>query len=289
MDPRVSAAAVALATLVTARGALAQTVVADCAPDTVVAAATGARQAILQRARTYHDLAPDYQQANCVNFGTGAVEPNVGGGCTAPTWYRTDCSGFVSAAWSLDSSLDTAELGYAGTRGSQTWAQKPWSALQPGDAINLPHGHTAIFSGWLDAAETQFCVFEEVHAAYTDPWGGLGCIADNHSAAEYQALHFVPIGLVGIDADGGLDGSAPAGDGGSLDGAVGEVLGLGALPAAGARADTAATTGCATGSGALPVEGVGWLTGLCTLAGGVWARGRARARSRRGTRPSRGG
>ena len=205
MLPRVIAPAALVAVLLAASAARAQTVVADCAPDTVVAAATGARRALLERARTFHSWAPDYQQANCMNFDTEAVAPRGTAACAAPTWWRTDCSGFVSATWSLAKSLDTDELAEGGSSGSRTWATKAWNALEPGDAINEPDDHTAIFTGWLDAAETQFCVFEEVHAAYTDR-GGASAASPTRTPRPRPGLRFVPIRLVGIDApDGGAD------------------------------------------------------------------------------------
>ncbi len=284
MLPRVIAPAALVAVLLAASAARAQTVVADCAPDTVVAAATGARRALLERARTFHSWAPDYQQANCMNFDTGAVAPRGTAACAAPTWWRTDCSGFVSATWSLAKSLDTDELAEGGSSGSRTWATKAWNALEPGDAINEPDDHTAIFTGWLDAAETQFCVFEEVHAAYTDPWGGLGCIADAHTTATYQAFGFVPIGLVGIDApDGGADADVARDAAASFDGSVGEIVGL-AERAPGTRPATVAVavakSGCAAGSREAPEGARDALWIMCVVACGVASRARARRSER---------
>ncbi len=61
--------------------AAAQTVVASCAPETVVAAAT--RKALLSRARTFHDWAANYDRGSCLDLGTGQVAPRVGA-CGAP-------------------------------------------------------------------------------------------------------------------------------------------------------------------------------------------------------------
>jgi hypothetical protein len=192
-------------------------VVADCAPSTVVAAATGARRALLVRAQTFHDLAPDYQQDQCMDFATGAVMPR-NGACEAPTWWRTDCSGFVSCVWALSESLDTEQLGKGGKSAGRTWTSKSWEDLEPGDALNLPGEHVTLFTGWLDDAQTSFCVLEEIHVAYTDPWGGTGCIATVRSTAVSIAQGFTPIGLVGLDdvADSGQTGDAgsSADDGG---------------------------------------------------------------------------
>jgi hypothetical protein len=199
---------IGIASLLLAKASLAGGVVADCAPATVVAAATGARGALLARARTFHDLAPDYQQDRCLSLDTGSVMPR-DGACEAPSWWRTDCSGFVSGVWALSSSLDTSEFGHGGERASHVWVEKTWETLEPGDAVNLPGDHIALFTGWLDAARSRFCVMEEIHAAYTDPWDGLGCIADSRSTAVSRAQGFVPIGLTGLDA-----ASADAGDGG---------------------------------------------------------------------------
>jgi hypothetical protein len=243
------------------RDALAQGVVTDCSPATVVASATGQRQEILQRGKTFHDWAPDYQQDNCLDVDDGTVVPRVGA-CHAPVWWRTDCSGFVSSTWSLTGSLDTSEFGHSGTNRTASWQEKSWDALEPGDAINSPGDHIALFTGWLDEAHTSFCVLEEVHAGYTDMWGGLGCIADAHEVAVNQAEGFFPIGLVGIDPiDGGASDASLDRDAAPVDAAI-----VDATPGDGAAPDirsrrVAPDAGCSVG--ASPVDA--WWTVLPLL------------------------
>lgn len=91
--------------------------------------------------------------------------------------YRTDCSGMVSMALHLDSSLSTVTL-----PGRVTEISK--SSLQVGDLVGAlgPNtagsaGHVMIFNGWADAGHTQFYTLEETSdysgtaQALVRPWG----------------------------------------------------------------------------------------------------------------------
>ncbi|MDH6128920.1 hypothetical protein [Kitasatospora sp. GP82] len=70
--------------------------------------------------------------------------------------YRDDCSGFVSAAWGLE------------TPGLNTWGLMESSVahritkddLQPGDAL-IAGDHTVLFGGWADAAHTKYIALED--------------------------------------------------------------------------------------------------------------------------------
>ncbi len=75
--------------------------------------------------------------------------------------YRQDCSGFVSMAWHLTDSRNTATLLGVST-------QISWDALQPGDALDKTGGnypwsaeHVRLFVSWADAAHTQLNIMEE--------------------------------------------------------------------------------------------------------------------------------
>lgn len=72
--------------------------------------------------------------------------------------YRTDCSGYISMAWGLPSSLTTVTLP------SVSYAISK-DALEPGDILNNPlpgtSGHVVLFAGWADAARTQYYAYEE--------------------------------------------------------------------------------------------------------------------------------
>jgi hypothetical protein len=77
------------------------------------------------------------------------------------TNYRTDCSGFVSMAWRLESSYTTATLPNVASPISK-------SSLQAGDIL-LRHDstvqHTLLFEKWYDSAHTQFWAYEEASTA----------------------------------------------------------------------------------------------------------------------------
>ncbi len=72
--------------------------------------------------------------------------------------YRTDCSGYVSMAWGLDSSLTTVTLP------SVSYAIAK-DALEPGDILNNPlpgtSGHVVLFAGWANAERTEYYAYEE--------------------------------------------------------------------------------------------------------------------------------
>jgi len=74
------------------------------------------------------------------------------------TYYRTDCSGFVSYAWNLGKSLDTVALGKMAKSIS-------YSELQPGDIINNnqagKYGHVILFVRWIDKNNLEFWAYEE--------------------------------------------------------------------------------------------------------------------------------
>lgn len=87
--------------------------------------------------------------------------------------YRTDCSGFVSMAYGLDTSYSTVTL-------PEHFTEISKDDLQPGDIIgNLgagsggAAGHVVIFTGWTDDTETSFTVIEQA--------GGVGGVARTHT------------------------------------------------------------------------------------------------------------
>lgn len=71
--------------------------------------------------------------------------------------YREDCSGYVSMAWGLPSSLVVSQFPSYATRLSS------WSQLQPGDALISGDGtsHIVLFARWTNAAHTTFDVWHE--------------------------------------------------------------------------------------------------------------------------------
>lgn len=113
------------------------------------------RQETLTRSQTWIDEKVPYSQTvwHANRFGS----------------YRQDCSGFVSMAWHLSSSLTTASLPSVMT----TIAA---ADLKPGDALwrrDSSVQHIALFIAWADAGHTQPIVREEYdfgHIAEQRTW-----------------------------------------------------------------------------------------------------------------------
>jgi len=120
--------------------------------------------------------------------------------------YRSDCSGFVSAAWDLAPPGDTTR-----TIPHQSISQ---SALIRCDALLDPAHHVALFWGWADASQTRPIVVEE----YT-----TGKFTEQRTWSSLRG--FQPIRRNGWDGSGGSGGGgspippptpkAPSGGGGS--------------------------------------------------------------------------
>lgn len=75
-------------------------------------------------------------------------------------WVRTDCSGFLSMAWSLGKSYNTASF----MGGGAPVPSVPWDGLMPADTLGK-RGHIAKFLGWNDATRTGACVLEQASTA----------------------------------------------------------------------------------------------------------------------------
>jgi len=100
--------------------------------------------------------------------------------------YRTDCSGFVSMAWHLTTSLTTQSLPSAG-------AQISKADLRPGDALNYSGTHVVLFAGWKDQDAGTFYYYSEGSPStdmnYSTANVNSGTI-DSHSASSYVALRY---------------------------------------------------------------------------------------------------
>lgn len=68
--------------------------------------------------------------------------------------YRTDCSGFVSMVWALASSYTTRTLPKVAVRIAK-------EDLAPGDIMNAPGYHAAVFAGWVDEEMTSYWAYEQ--------------------------------------------------------------------------------------------------------------------------------
>ena len=101
----------------------------------------------------------------CTNCDPCYYDPLRGGQC-----YRSDCSGFVSATWSL------ASPGPATGGLCSTGEQISWDALEPGDALVACSDHAMLFAGWT-VPGVKFNVYEETscgnpaHVAEHDRYG----------------------------------------------------------------------------------------------------------------------
>lgn len=111
--------------------------------------------------------------------------------------YRTDCSGFVSMAWDLGSSLTTWTLPSVSTRLSST------SLLRPGDILNFSE-HVVLFVGWSSSDNKQHRYFDLMAESFPGPGGGT--IAEFHQdmRSSYYA-QFTPLRYKHV-----VEGSVPA-------------------------------------------------------------------------------
>ncbi|MET3982844.1 hypothetical protein ABIC27_000699 [Streptomyces sp. PvR034] len=113
--------------------------------------------------------------------------------------YRPDCSGFVSMAWNLESSLTTWSLW-------NVTFDVPAGDLQPGDILLKDAGgtdHVALFVRWADPGHTQPVVREEYdfgQVAEERTWGdGLR----GFTPRRYNLLDdLMPYGAIGAKYDG---------------------------------------------------------------------------------------
>ena len=84
------------------------------------------------------------------------------------TQYREDCSGFVSMAWHLNTSLivtDPAPYDFTNVDGTPNTAYDTgigaFSNLQQGDAMAYPHQHIFLFNQWTNKANGDFTYYAE--------------------------------------------------------------------------------------------------------------------------------
>lgn len=103
--------------------------------------------------------------------------------------YREDCSGFVSMAWHLGTSLvvtDPAPYDFTNADGTPNTAYDKgigsFSNLQQGDAMAYPHEHIWLFDQWTDKANGDFTYYAESNPG--DPTHGPTSANINSSTLE---------------------------------------------------------------------------------------------------------
>ena len=126
-------------------GVLGTTIAATCvlAASPAQAATTGGsitRDEVIQRAQSWVSENVPYNQGAYYSDSNGS--------------YREDCSGYVSMAWDLSSSMVTQTLPEVST-------QIDSSQLQPGDALDYTAEHVILFGGWVDQSAGTFTYYAE--------------------------------------------------------------------------------------------------------------------------------
>ncbi|WP_405915969.1 hypothetical protein [Streptomyces sp. NBC_00728] len=147
------------------------------APPKSVQGGTIYRNEVIDRAKNWYDRNVQYDQ--------GASAVDVDGDHS----YRTDCSGFVSMAWHLTSSLTTETLSSASTQINK-------ADLRPGDALNDYSEHAVIFAGWKDQDAGTFHYYSEsspdTDMNYATANINSGDIS-GHPGSDYVALRYKKI------------------------------------------------------------------------------------------------
>ncbi|WP_371667416.1 tachylectin-related carbohydrate-binding protein [Streptomyces sp. NBC_00289] len=145
------------------------------APPKSVQGGTIYRNEVMARAKDWYNRNVQYSQS--------AYAGDVDGDHS----YRTDCSGFVSMAWHLTTSLTTSSLPSAGTQISK-------ADLRPGDALNSSgEGHVVLFAGWKDQDAGTFYYYSEgspssdMNYSVANVYSGT---IDSHPASSYVALRY---------------------------------------------------------------------------------------------------
>jgi hypothetical protein len=142
-------------------------------------AAAITRCEVLTRAQSWVDDKVPYSQSDWFDNEYGS--------------YRQDCSGYVSMAWDLSTSLTTSTLPSVSTElGS-------FSQLLPGDAVDHPGSHVMLFKRWL-VPGTSFEAYEETTS-------GTTANVHTHQVGSVDSQGYAPYRLNGIEGDRRCDGN----------------------------------------------------------------------------------
>ncbi|SLN00982.1 cell wall-associated hydrolase [Brevibacterium yomogidense] len=104
--------------------------------------------------------------------------------------YRTDCSGFVSMAWGLDSSLSTVTLPDVAHPIAKEDLQPGDILLKGGPGTAGAAGHVTIFEGWTDESMTSYNGLEQA--------GATGAVEREIAYPYDQDDSYVPYRLNGL-------------------------------------------------------------------------------------------
>ncbi|MGW4383783.1 FG-GAP-like repeat-containing protein [Kitasatospora sp. NPDC004531] len=168
----------ALAAAVAVSGSIAATAVTVATATTAQAASSVdgqiTRSEIIQRAQYWYG-----QRAN-IPYSQNATYPDSSG-----RNYRTDCSGYVSMAWHLGSSLNTQTLPGAAT-------EIPRAELKPGDILNSYYDHVILFEKWDDTAHTKFSyyAFGTTPVSHVTGQSFSAGTLDGHPTGDYKAYRY---------------------------------------------------------------------------------------------------
>ena len=119
--------------------------------------------------------------------------------------YRSDCSGYVSMAWHLGTSLVTQTL-------PQVSTQISYDDLLPGDALDKESEHVVLFDHWVDGAHTLAQVYTEPdfgQFAMHENWTRATLLADGYHAYRYNKIvndvaQPQPLQIGAVTGNGGL-------------------------------------------------------------------------------------
>jgi hypothetical protein len=141
-------------------------------------AAAITRCEVLARAQSWVDAQVPYSQSDWFTNEYGS--------------YRQDCSGYVSMAWDLSTSLTTSTLPQVSTE------LGTFDELLPGDAVDHTGSHVMLFKRWLVQGDS----FE----AYEETTSGTTANVHTHKVGSVDSQGYAPYRLNGIQGDRRCDG-----------------------------------------------------------------------------------
>lgn len=131
------------------------------------------RTEIIQRAQYWVDNQPGEYNQN-------ASSPGPDGRA-----YRRDCSGYVSLAWNLGTSLTTSGLP------GVSWQLPSRSSLMPGDILNIAGRHTLLFDRWIDKGAGTFYYYSFGSTPVKHVSGNLNwATIDGAPTSSYKPLRY---------------------------------------------------------------------------------------------------